>query len=140
MRKPFASGEFGLPRLLAALQAHMWSNLKMKDSKALQAAGGKEKAAQEEEEGADLREKETKSTTTSATSSSKEGKKEEESLKEIFGNINLNGDGDEEDEEESFELLFNKMAQLKSTLHVNEINFLIYISIELNEEPSTMFS
>lgn len=103
--KPFASGEFGVPRILAALHAHMWSNLTMRDSKPMAVGGAKEEIETIASGEVEAKEQKTKSKDTKSTS-------EEDNLEAMFGDFELNGDG--ADDEESFEQLFNKMAHLKS--------------------------
>jgi len=95
LKKPFASGEFGVPRILAALHAHMWSNLTMKDTK-----------------GAEEQRSEASGERVANETRTKTKTKMEANLESMLGNIELNGDGAVE--EENFEQLFNKMAQLKS--------------------------
>lgn len=104
--EPFASGEYGVPRILAALNAHTWSNLEMKDFKP-QAAGNSYRFPEEMAQGVETEKLEEASTAKDATS--------DERLKEIFENFNLtNDEGGIDDEEESFDQLFNKMAHLKN--------------------------
>ena len=118
--RPFASGEYGLPRVLAALHAHMWSNLKLKDSR-MQASGGVDDDDEKEktdEEGGEKEERRKEAEAAAKAAAAQEQQKptlEEERLMEIFGGLNLTGNGDDDDDdEESFQQLFNKMAQLKS--------------------------
>jgi hypothetical protein len=116
--KPFGSGEFGVPRIVAALQAHMWSNMELIPNQ-VQAAGGLNNTGSsfQLKPDADVKDsaQEVESNDTVVDSSDTE----EEHLKEMFNNMNLlscaNPNGDSEDEE-SFEQLFNKMAHLKSKL------------------------
>jgi len=106
--KPFASGEYGVPRILAALNAHMWSNLTMKDAKS-SCFGQCDDAKQEGEEEckddsiADSKDRETKSKNPEAV---------EGDLGAMLGSLGIGEDID--DDEETFEQLFNKMAHLKS--------------------------
>jgi len=101
--KPFASGEFGVPRILAALNAHMWSNLTMKGTKLIAKESSKEEEGTVESVQSVTKEEKTKESTTAV---------EEDKLEAMFGDFELSGDG--ADDEESFEQLFNKMANLKS--------------------------